>query len=369
MTASEKVEFDRVNALPRKKSGKVAYYFKPQTKYPPRIYVYMDADLWRSRNRRPMGLQNAVPFLSRPMNSEEIEYHHFNIRLCCYQYEDWDKLIYAEEQEAEELDREDPGTGTAFLDNLKSFRERYAIGKPPVTKPQVATAPPENEDSKYFRELMAVSRSLTTSEIVGLMKTEQQGLKRQAILFLLRQYLKNKQLSDDKKIWPDEAFIRGKVMLSEQRSRKNFVRRIYHKNKLFALTEIHLRYPGYTEAMLIADLTLKSRSVKKKKHQPVTDLRRCQLEKLAVRLRSGALDEQEYHQVCCRMVMLQNAHDSRLPIPFAITFNKETLVYSFGWRTRENVVKAFVTLANTKGMNHEELGKKYKEMVSSNYSY
>jgi len=39
------------------------------------------------------------------------------------------------------------------------------------------------------------------------------------------------------------------------------------------------------------------------------------------------------------------------------------------WRTRENVVKSFVARANTKGMTHEELGKRYQEMVSSNYSY
>jgi hypothetical protein len=31
MNAREKAEFDRVNALPRKISGMVAYYFKPKT--------------------------------------------------------------------------------------------------------------------------------------------------------------------------------------------------------------------------------------------------------------------------------------------------------------------------------------------------
>ena len=56
MTAREKAEFDRVNALPRKTSGIVAYYFKPQTKYPPRIYVFMHAEIWCDRNRRPIGL-------------------------------------------------------------------------------------------------------------------------------------------------------------------------------------------------------------------------------------------------------------------------------------------------------------------------
>lgn len=135
------------------------------------------------------------------------------------------------------------------------------------------------------------------------------------------------------------------------------------------MQEIQLRYPDYIEAMLLNDLAVKSRKEKRKKHKPITDLRRCQLEKLSARLRSGALDEQEYHQTCCKIVMLQNAHDHRLPIPLTVTLNKQTLVYSFGWRIRENVVKSFVGLANSKGMTHEELGKKYQEMVSSNYSY
>jgi hypothetical protein len=117
MNASEKAEFDRINALPRKKEGRVDFYYKPQTKYPPRIYMYMHAELWCDRNRRPMGLFHAVPFLSRPMNREEIEYHHFDYRLCYHQYEDWDKLIYAEEQEADELDKENPGSGTTFYGN------------------------------------------------------------------------------------------------------------------------------------------------------------------------------------------------------------------------------------------------------------
>ena len=108
MTPREQAEYDRVNALPRKTSGRVDYYFKPQTKYPPRIYVFMHAEVWCDRNRRPMGLFHALPFLSRPMNREEIEYHHFNTRLCYHQYEDWEKLLYAEKQEAAELDKETP---------------------------------------------------------------------------------------------------------------------------------------------------------------------------------------------------------------------------------------------------------------------
>ncbi|MES2274966.1 MAG: hypothetical protein V4592_03010 [Bacteroidota bacterium] len=369
MTASEKAEYDRMNALPRKTSGRVDYYFKPQTKYPPRIYVFMDAELWRDRNRRPMGLHTAFPFLSRPMNQEEIEYHHFNWRLCYHQYEDWDKLLYAEQQEADELDKENPGKGAAFLNKLLSFRQQYSLGSACFSQSAPRPEPCESAESKYFRELSLLAKSMTAKEIVGLVEAEQMELNRPVILLLLRQYLKNKSLSEDKKVWPDEAYIHRKVEQSQMRTRRNFVRRTYHKNPLFAMQEIGLRYPEYNGAMLLNDLKVKSRKEKRKKHKPITDLRRCQLEKLSARLRSGALDEQEYHQTCCKMVILQNAHDHRLPIPLLVTLNKQTLVYSFGWRIRENVVKSFVCLANTKGMTHEELGKKYQEMVSSNYSY
>lgn len=128
MNPREKAEFDRLNALPRKISGRVDYYFKPKTKYPARIYVFIHAELWRSRNRRPMGLAFASPFLSRPMNKKEIEHHHFDIRLCYHQYEDWHRLIFAEEQEAAELDKEISGEGTKFLRELHKFRTEYAIG-------------------------------------------------------------------------------------------------------------------------------------------------------------------------------------------------------------------------------------------------
>jgi len=135
LTASEKAEYDRMNALPRKTSGRVDYYYKPQTKYPPRIYVFMHAELWRDRNRRPMGLHTAFPFLSRPMNREEIEYHHFNRRLCYHQYDDWDKLLYAEQREADELDKENPGTGATFLNKLLSFRQQYSLGLATLPRP------------------------------------------------------------------------------------------------------------------------------------------------------------------------------------------------------------------------------------------
>lgn len=369
MSAKEREEYERQNALPRKASGRVDYYFKPQTKYPPRIYVFMDAELWRDRNRRPMGLHTAYPFLSRPMNKEEIEYHHFNWRLCYHQYEDWNKLIYAEEKEAEELEQEEPGKGIAFLNKLKACREKFplnaAVGKFPPVPPEV----PADEETVYLRELIESGDALNAAEVSRLLDDEQSGEKRPAVLFALRQLYQNCVQPATERQTLDEQRIKRKVVLQADRTRRNFVRRVYNKNKLFALEEIRYKYPGYTEAMLAKDLQRRERPAKCKKRKPVTDLRQCQLQKLAHRLRYGVLDEKDYHNTCCKMVILQNAHNQRLPIPLTVKLQGETLVYSFGWRIREGVVKEFVTLANSPEMTHNALQERYEQMVQSNYSY
>jgi hypothetical protein len=360
MTPREKAEFDRMNALPRKPSGKVEYYYKPQTKYPPRIYVFMHSEIWCDRNRRPMGLYNAMPFLTRPMNREEIEYHHFDIRLCYHQYEDWEKLIYAEEQEADELDKENPGTGTMFLAQLKSYGERYPIG---TSQNQLTVAKPEqmeSEETRYIRKLIQHGQEYTAKQVTELMRAEQGAGNRMSILILLRELYKNFEKSGKTQITPE--LIRRKVFLSQERTRKNFVRRVFKKNKLFALEEIHTRYPGYSEQQLTIDLKQKTSKFKAHKTKPVLDLRRCQLEKLAFKLK-GTSDDGEYHHTCCKMVMLQNAHDYRLPIPLTVKLQGEVLVYSFHWKTRERTIKSFAELANTQGMTHESLKGKYQELL------
>lgn len=355
MTANEQKEYDRVNALPRKMDGQVAYYYKPQTKYPPRIYVFMQAEQWCDRNRRPMGLYGAFPFLTRPMNREEIEYHHFNTRLCYHQYEDWEKLLYAEEKEAAELDKEQPGLGADFHEKLKSFRERYSLKS--------------TGHHNTLAELLETGKDLSAAEISALLKKEQEGQSRPAVLVLLRQLYKNTVLEDDLKVYLTPSAINRKVFLAEERRRKNMVRRIYNRNPLFALEEIRHQYPGYTEEQLAADLLKKQHKERRKKVKPITDLRRCQLKKLAACLNHPETSEKDYHHTCCRMVMLQTAHDLRLPIPLVVKLDNNSLVYTFNWKTRENVVKSFASLANTKGMSHQVLGEKYKEITSSNYSF
>lgn len=365
----EQAEYERVDALPRKVSGRVDYYFKPQTKYPPRIYVFMDADIWCDRNRRPMGLFNAVPFLSRPMNREEIEYHHFNWRLCYHQYEDWDKLLYAEQQEADELDKEDPGTGTAFLQRLQSFRERFSLGHSATVQSLREAVKPESDESILLRSLLEKGEDLKPKEVFDMLVAEQDGQKRKGVLILLREFYQSMLLPDEKRVIPDLETVKRKLLRSAERSRKNFVRRVFSKNKLFAIAEIRTRYPDYDEAQLAKDLVLRSKKQKRQKHKPVLDLRRCQLQKLAQRLNKDDLSEKEYTATCNKIVMLQNAHDRRLPIPLTVKLQGETLIYEFTWRTREPVIKSFVEMANKNGMTHESLKKRHREIVSSPNSY
>jgi len=369
MNAREKAEFDRVNALPRKPSGRVDFYYKPQTKYPPRIYLFMHAETWCDRNRKPMGLFYAMPFLSRPMNREEIEYHHFDTRLCYHQYEDWDKLIYAEEQEAEELDKEKPGVGSAFLNQLLSFRNSCPIGSPAVKLKPIAEVPLETEVTKLMKDLIRNGGNYTAKQISMMMMQEQDGENRLVINILLREMYKMAAGGKDKSHVITTENIAKKALQSQERTRKNFVRRVFKQNKLFAMEEIKVRYPDYAEWQLLLDLHRKPGKPKERKRKPVLDLRRCQLEKLSEKLKAVKDDEREYHAVCQRMAILAEAHRNRLPIPLTVKLQEETLVYYFHWKIRETVVKSFVILANTKGMTHQELGKKHREMTASNYSY
>jgi hypothetical protein len=361
MNAREQAEFDRVNALPRKTSGRVDFYYKPQTKYPPRIYLFMHAEVWCDRNRRPMGLYHALPFLSRPMNREEIEYHHFDIRLCYHQYEDWDKLLYAEQQEAVLLDIEKAGTGTAFLEALESFRERYPVGSPAVKFKQVE--PVESAETLLIRELIQNGGSYQPGELWQMIRKESEGENRLAVKILLRELYKLAAGERDQKHALTEELIERKAQLSQERIRRNFVRRVFQQNPLFALADIQVRYPGYAEGQLMNDLRRKPGKPKKSRRKPVLDLRRCQLIKLAEQLQRAGEDEPEYHRLCQRMAILEEAHRNRLPIPITVKLQGKTLVYYFNWRTRETVVKSFLLLANTHGMTHAELGRKQQEMA------
>lgn len=246
MNAREKAEFERVDALPRKQTGTVAYYFKPQTKYPPRIYVFMHAEIWCDRNRRPMGLQYAFPFLTRPMNPEEIEYHHFDIRLCYHQYEDWGKLIYAEEQEAERLDNKRAGLGADFLERLKGFQQQYPLAGAARLTQKIPDADAPDKESERIRNLIENGQSYSVAEIGRLLHEEQQGLKRLPILILLRELYKKSATSNIAPLQITAEQLEKKAAVSFNRTRRNLARRVFKHNRLFALSEIQQTYPDYS---------------------------------------------------------------------------------------------------------------------------
>jgi len=360
MSPREQAEFDRVNAQPRKQEGLVEYYFKPPTKYPARIYVFMHAEIWQDRNRRPMGLYKAFPFLKRPMNREEIEYHHFNTRLCYHQYEDWDKLLWAEEKEAEELDRENPGSGTAFLTRLKAFRKQFVIGQASLLTPPKIVEP--DPASVLMQELIQHGSNYTASEIAEMMQKEQDGENRIAIMILLRELYKEAAGERDDKPPLTTAILAHKVQVAEQRRRRNFVRRIFGKNPLFAILEIRDRYPDYTEEELAIDLKRKSQPVKRDKSKTPRDLRRCQLRKLAENLKYED-DEQNYHRLCNRIVLLENAHRDHADIPLLVNLEQIAKAYYFHWLTSEIEIKRFVADANTKGCTHDQLTSKHGDII------
>ncbi|RZK69712.1 MAG: hypothetical protein EOO85_22055 [Pedobacter sp.] len=125
LSQREKEWIEFMDPLPRKINGEMHYIYKPANAYPARIYVFVHGENWRARNKRPMGLFNSTPFLTRPMNSEEIEDHHFDNRMCYRQYESFDKLIKRELYEAKYSNIDLPGSGNDFIQLLELFRNKY----------------------------------------------------------------------------------------------------------------------------------------------------------------------------------------------------------------------------------------------------
>lgn len=110
---------------PIKEYGRVEYVFRPRTTYPPRIYVFMHAELWLQRNRIVSGCSRISPFFSRPMNSEELIYHHFDTRLVAYQFENWSSFIEHEKFEFKIWNGEKESFGDKLLNELLAFQDIY----------------------------------------------------------------------------------------------------------------------------------------------------------------------------------------------------------------------------------------------------
>lgn len=75
-----------------------AYFIKKKTKYPKRIFVFMQFEQWAWRNLRPMGLINERPFAVRKMTELEIKDCEALKRLSYCQYEDFELFIQDEQK-------------------------------------------------------------------------------------------------------------------------------------------------------------------------------------------------------------------------------------------------------------------------------
>ena len=69
----------------------VRYYYKPQTKYPPRIFMLFDD--WCRRNLKPMGIMNARCLLHRYCTRLEQIDCKLTTRYIYRYFEDWDDVI------------------------------------------------------------------------------------------------------------------------------------------------------------------------------------------------------------------------------------------------------------------------------------
>lgn len=76
------------------RQGHIHYVFKSKaTKYPARIYLFVDGAAWPQRNRRVMGCMGVYPFAERAMTRDECISNHFAQRLKYHQYDNIDALI------------------------------------------------------------------------------------------------------------------------------------------------------------------------------------------------------------------------------------------------------------------------------------
>src|SRR5690606_6677877 len=111
---------------PIKTYGRIEYVFRPATSYPARIYVFIDADRWLTRNRFVSGCAQRPPFYTRPMNADELAYYHFSHRLAALQFESWHDFIESEMWDVKIWDQEKPGFGTAYLQELKAYESKFS---------------------------------------------------------------------------------------------------------------------------------------------------------------------------------------------------------------------------------------------------
>lgn len=150
----------------------------------------------------------------------------------------------------------------------------------------------------------------------------------------------------------------------ETNRRRLHARRVYKKNPLFALDIIRIRYPDYTESMLLDDLRrrTKKRSFRSKKKEP-RDFRRVQLEKMIMELKFTDKSTAAYNTLCHKIALFHQAHEAKQDIRLTCKVENKTAIYLFKWSTTESVIKQFHTAANVKGTTHEQLTKLHEDLT------
>lgn len=99
--------------------NRVEYFYKPETKYPARIYLFLEASVWEPRNRRPMGLQNSLPILDRVgMYDHEKKTCLTSNRQTYFQFESWQDLMLYEKDE---------GASREWLNRLENLKKNYPL--------------------------------------------------------------------------------------------------------------------------------------------------------------------------------------------------------------------------------------------------
>jgi hypothetical protein len=152
-----------------------------------------------------------------------------------------------------------------------------------------------------------------------------------------------------------------KVSITVNNRRKKFVRRVWKSEPLFALEVIKVKYPEYTESMLLDDLKLnksykrREKFVKRPSH---FGLRISQIEKLKGLLKVTDPTSREYNKYCNQIVGYMTGMKLKTPIILPVKYHGEIYEYEFPWYTWEFKIKSFIALSKTVN-SVEELDEKW----------
>lgn len=151
--------------------------------------------------------------------------------------------------------------------------------------------------------------------------------------------------------------------------RKRTARRAFSKCPLFAVQIVSEKLScDYNSEILIEDLKLKkNRKIKRKKIKPRFDFRHIQLKKLSNKI-SSTENETERQSLITRYLAMAEADKKRQNIILSVTYQKQTITYSFRWNTNEKIIKDIASIANST-KSFEEFENEKEKYLSKAFSY